>query len=117
MPGRRSKSQYWSEHILGWRKSGLTQGKYCSEQGISYTAFGYWRTRLNQDQKKKSSGTFVPLNVGNAAQTNPVDKATPTVIKPKQAALIIELADSVKVRVSDKGAISLAIELIKGLKV
>ncbi len=46
MKNTQSKKQLWKNHIEGWKKSGLSQEKYCNQQEISYAAFGYWRSRL-----------------------------------------------------------------------
>ena len=37
----------WSEIFVDWQKSGESQRGYCRINGISYSAFGYWRKRLD----------------------------------------------------------------------
>ena len=43
------KKQFWSQHIALWRQSGQTQRAYCRDNGLSHTAFYYWRPRLQSD--------------------------------------------------------------------
>lgn len=55
-----TKKQYWSKHIEGWETSYLNQKEYCKKQGISYAAFGYWRSHLlkeSQQSHKKAAST------------------------------------------------------------
>ena len=33
---------FWQGQVADWQASGLTQKAYCEEQGLRYTAFGYW---------------------------------------------------------------------------
>jgi len=48
--------------------SGLSQPRFCKQNNISYSAFGYWRTRL-RNKKPIEQPTelyhFLPVNVKN----------------------------------------------------
>jgi hypothetical protein len=46
---------YWRGHILAWRDSGLKQHDYCVREGLVYTQFSYWRTRINRTDKGGNS--------------------------------------------------------------
>lgn len=40
------KIQFWQDHIKAQQRSGLSIGRYCREQGLARSAFGYWRRKL-----------------------------------------------------------------------
>lgn len=42
----------WDEVFGDWRKSGKSQRGYCRSEGISYSAFGYWRKKLNGSDRE-----------------------------------------------------------------
>ena len=42
------KQNIWTRHINNWEQSPLSQVAYCKETNLSYSAFGYWRTRLKK---------------------------------------------------------------------
>lgn len=63
MKDNQTKKRYWSSHIDGWKTSNLSQERYCKQNGISYAAFGYWRSRLLKESQHShkmavSSPTF-----------------------------------------------------------
>ncbi len=37
---------FWNAHWAAWQSSGLSQRAYCHQHGLSYSAFGYWRSRV-----------------------------------------------------------------------
>ncbi|VAW56481.1 hypothetical protein MNBD_GAMMA07-601, partial [hydrothermal vent metagenome] len=45
------KQALWTDRMAAWEVSGLSQPRFCEQNNISYSAFGYWRTRL---KNKKS---------------------------------------------------------------
>ena len=40
---RSEKAAYWSEHIATWQRSGLSQGGYCRQHGLSQSSLGRGR--------------------------------------------------------------------------
>jgi hypothetical protein len=40
------KQDFWQEKISAWEKSGLSQPKFCSQEGVPLTTFRYWKNRL-----------------------------------------------------------------------
>jgi len=44
------KKDFWQQHIQAWAQSKLPQKAYCQQSNISYTSFGYWRTRLKRQE-------------------------------------------------------------------
>ena len=50
--------------VADWQASGLTQKAYCEEQGLRYTAFGYWVRKLRREAEPspgKKPTCFVPV--------------------------------------------------------
>ena len=70
--GRLEKRDFWAAHLAAWRDSGLSQTRYCEQQGLAVANFAYWRQRLSGTSPVATAGvTFVaasmpssPLNSG-----------------------------------------------------
>lgn len=58
-----AKADFWKEHLVEWRRSGLTQAAYCRQLELSLARFGYWRRTLG---KAAASSALVPIVVGEA---------------------------------------------------
>ena len=55
---------FWQRQVADWQASGLTQKAYCEEQGLRYTAFGYWVRKLRREAEPspgKKPTCFVPV--------------------------------------------------------
>ncbi len=55
---------FWQGQVADWQASGLTQKAYCEEQGLRYTAFGYWVRKLRraaEPSPRKKPTCFVPV--------------------------------------------------------
>ena len=54
---------YWSGHITDWQRSGLSQGAYCRQHGLSQSSLIYWRKRLRStvDKEAVPAVTIVPV--------------------------------------------------------
>jgi len=51
-----------------WEASGLSQPRFCEQNNISYSAFGYWRTRLKNKKSVEQPAEpchFLPVNIKN----------------------------------------------------
>ena len=69
---RAQREVQWSKHIEGWKKSGLTQPRYCEREAISYDSFKRWRQRLGPDRGLRGGAPrFVPVRIApvNAPRT------------------------------------------------
>lgn len=63
----------WGRLIEEWKGSGLTQGKFCTQAGVSYSSFKYWKSRLGEPGTKKSGrGFFVPIVVEEMQSPSPL---------------------------------------------
>ncbi|QDV34416.1 IS66 family insertion sequence element accessory protein TnpA [Tautonia plasticadhaerens] len=44
-----SKADYWTGIIREYRRSGLTQGRFCQEHGVAYHSLRWWLGRLRAE--------------------------------------------------------------------
>jgi transposase-like protein len=44
-----SKVTYWTGIIREYRRSGLTQGRFCQEHGVAYHSLRWWLGRLREE--------------------------------------------------------------------
>lgn len=59
-----TRDQFWYEHVVSWRQSGLTQSSYCRREGLKLHQWHYWRKKLDEvDQSPAPSDDFVPVQV------------------------------------------------------
>jgi len=59
-----ARSEKAAYYIEAWRRSGLSQGAYCREHGLSQSSLNYWRSRLAKAGGKVStSPVIVPVPV------------------------------------------------------
>ena len=65
------KAAYWSEHIVAWHRSGLSQGAYCRRHGLSQSSMGYWRKRLETAAGKEGASCVTLVPVPLSASTQP----------------------------------------------
>jgi len=73
---RSERAAYWSKQIEGWQRSGLNQGAYCRQHGLSQSSLSYWRKRLGATNDRGAAPfvTIVPVPLPTSAQP---DMATP----------------------------------------
>jgi len=43
------KKEFWSKHIRHFRRSGLSQKKYCEQENLSYWSFRTWYYKRNPE--------------------------------------------------------------------
>jgi hypothetical protein len=48
----------WSGHITEFRKSGLSQRKYCLQHGIKSSTLSYWHKRAETGEKRQEMARF-----------------------------------------------------------
>jgi hypothetical protein len=66
------RHNYWQKHIRRWKRSGLSQRRYCREHAISVSAFYYWHRKL-KEQPKAEQPQFYPLALPNVLKTGDND--------------------------------------------
>lgn len=54
------RERYWQAHRVAWQSSGLSQRAYCQREGLSFSAFGYWRSRVKARVEARLPA-FVPV--------------------------------------------------------
>jgi hypothetical protein len=47
-PQGAQRRRYWQEHVERWHSSGMTQKDYCRKNRLKWSAFYYWRKRLQE---------------------------------------------------------------------
>lgn len=47
-------TDYWQDHMEGWRQSGLSQAAYCRRHNLKYVNFRKWKERLSTYPAKSS---------------------------------------------------------------
>jgi len=55
------KRLYWEAQVEGWCQSTLSQKDYCKQHKLTFSSFGYWRTRLNR--LTKPTPKFIPVKI------------------------------------------------------
>jgi len=76
------KAAYWAGHIAAWQRSGLGQGAYCRQHGLSQSSLSYWRKRLGvtNDRDAASFVTIVPVPLPASAQADMTTAAGPMLV-------------------------------------
>lgn len=57
------KREFYINHVESWKFSGLSQNKYCNQEKIPYSSFAYWKNKLVNPKKNKSTkktNAFLP---------------------------------------------------------
>ncbi len=60
------RREYWNQHVLEWRKSGLTQRAYCQPLNLKRHQLSYWNNVLKKPSKAKEkviSSGFATVNI------------------------------------------------------
>ena len=50
--GRAAARERWSEHIVNWRASGLTQVEYCRRAELDPNGFSNWKRKLREEKEE-----------------------------------------------------------------
>jgi hypothetical protein len=66
-PQGAQRRRYWQEHVERWHSSGMTQKDYCRKNRLKWSAFYYWRKRL-QELSAPVSLVQVSLAAGRASK-------------------------------------------------
>ena len=83
---RKKKQRHWVDHLLTWKKSGLTQAEYCRRNQLSIKCFTYWKSKT---ERPDPSMQLVPVPV------------SPVREYPQSAELVLVLGDRYRVEVGD----------------
>jgi len=85
--GRKSSAQ-WRTLMQAYESSDLSQREFCRQQGVAYSTFGYWRSRLRSTDRPQEAhgGSLVELTAMRAS-----DDAAPWRVE-------IDLGGGVKLR-------------------
>ena len=101
------KAAYWSGHIATWRRSGLSQGAYCRQHGLSQSSLNYWRARLSKSDKVSAfSVTFVPV---------PLPAPAPAIIAPSEP-ILVHVGDDFRIEIRGDFAAPVLEKLVRTLR-
>ena len=66
------KQTLWTKRIADWQSSGLSQGVFCEQHGLTYTTFVYWRGRLKKLEVRDDATTvnFFPVRLKQGSQNS-----------------------------------------------
>jgi hypothetical protein len=109
MSTRTNQLSYWSNLNGLWESSGLSQQKFCEQEGVRYKLFVYWRGRIRTTQKPKrdeSKPQLLKIALPPTAEINPM------IIEPPSR-LEIVMPTGVKLYVTAESDISKAVALIQ----
>jgi hypothetical protein len=59
MSDRAARAVFWRDHWQAWAESGVSQRAYCTQHGLCYATFSYWRQRA-QPVGSAAAPVFVP---------------------------------------------------------
>lgn len=62
---KEKQREYWHLHLQQWKQSNLKQRSYCTQAGISYNSFVYWKSVLSVKLSQIKTKVFVPVKVTN----------------------------------------------------
>ena len=71
-----NRTQFWKDHIDGWRNSKLTQRGYARKHNLAIARFTYWKTKLYPTVPVVQNG-FVPVQL-KQSQHGPVRLSHPS---------------------------------------
>jgi len=59
------KRRIWSDRILSWKRSGLSQRAYCEQHQLVLGTFCYWRGRLKEQEEvgRAARPRFLPVTL------------------------------------------------------
>jgi hypothetical protein len=76
------KRRFWQNHLEAQRRSGLSIVRYCREQGLARSAFGYWQRTLASSLASNLPGpapvTIVPVPLASLRQAEPPPTQQPS---------------------------------------
>lgn len=87
-------------------RSGMSGSAFAAHIGVKYSTFASWRRRRGQARSRPKSATARPQGVVRFLEAQPASSG---------AALELDLCGSVRMRITDRSQIGLAVELLRGL--
>ena len=104
MSNRIEKQGYWSDQNKQWESSGLSQKKFCEQQGLNYRHFVHWRGLINT-KVKKSEPKLLKVSATSTSLVNPTLRAV-------ESTLEVLLPTGIKLYIKTEADLSKASALI-----
>lgn len=70
----KSKKEFWFHHIERFSHSGLSQKRYCQENGLALSTFSYWKRKLAK--RRATQQKFYPLTLQAPPVTSSAGKGS-----------------------------------------
>ncbi len=103
----KTKEQFWNEHILLKRKSGLSRSFYCRKHKLNCDNFAYWEQKYD---KAISTSKLLPIKL-DVSKSEP--STVPTNIIPNKLPLCaLTLKNGNELKVYDKSVIPLLLSAL-----
>lgn len=100
------RGAHWLEQNTLWESSGLSQQKFCEQQGLVYKQFIYWRGRLNRNKALNAEPKLQKVS------TSPTRPPSQSISEPASCLEII-LPTGIKLYIKEEADISKASKLIQ----
>lgn len=81
MSNRIAKRAYWSEQNKHWESSGLSQKKFCEQQGLNYRQFVHWRRLINKSMVRKPEPKLLKVTTTSTSTVNPAPRASESTLE------------------------------------
>jgi hypothetical protein len=100
---------FWRQHLLAFRESGLKKASYCRANGVNYYRFMYWEKALSD--KESNAAYHKKSSVGNVNPLLPVEiKHEVASIKATVLGLCsLEFKNGTVLRIHDEGVVGLIV--------
>ena len=102
----KSNQALWENRITAWSESGLSQKEFCNQNGISASAFHYWRKRL----RKEAAGSQPFVEVKTPSPGKDSHKESP------HHALTLRLSGGIEIMVNAESDLSFLLRVINALE-
>jgi hypothetical protein len=97
----KTKEQFWNEHILLKRKSGLSRSFYCRKHKLNCDNFAYWEQKY--DKAILSTSKLLPIKL-DASKSDP-STTTPGITPNNMLLCALTLKNGNELKVYDKSVI------------
>ena len=75
------KEKLWSARVEEWKKSGLSQRRYCEERRLALSTFQWWRSRLRRPEGSAGKQTtLVELPMLHASSGEAATSGSPITV-------------------------------------
>jgi len=103
----KTKEQFWNEHILLKRKSGLSRSFYCRKHKLNGDNFAYWEQKY--DKAMLSTSKLLPIKL-DAGKSEPINM--PGVISNNIPLCALSLKNGNELKIYDKSVLPFLLSVL-----